>query len=172
MTTIVWLSSCDGTRQRNKGNRLFDDSYKATTHFQTKEIPEGYAEIVVDTVLTNHFTAQTKYHSTDEIVLEIENKKHEAIQKTVYKEFHSDVSVYYKDQLVLKKKIKKDLFKDENEDFWDKSIMHSIAVDEIASSENNIVFTVTFYNTDKEHFIDYKLIIDKIGDFHIEEYTV
>lgn len=167
---IIWISSCDQTRFRTKGNQLFGNNpYLATTNYTSKEVPEGYAEIQIDSILANNFVINTKYHTTDDKILKVEKNKLGDIHKTVYKEFHSDLSVYYKNNLVLKKRVEKDTFNIKENPILEAAFMQSFKLNEIASTTNQIVFSVTFYNPSAENYIDYEFVVDKIGDYYIRK---
>ncbi|MDG3582969.1 MULTISPECIES: hypothetical protein [Galbibacter] len=168
LSLVLLLTGCDQTRLKNKGNQLFGKNpYTSVTKLNLKEIPEGYAEVVTDTILSNNFVVKVKYHSTDDKVYKIENNPNR-IESTAYKEFHSDVSVYFKDRLVLNKRIEKTLFVQPENNFWDKCIMQSISIDETASLTNDVVFNISFFNPSQEAYLDYKLVVNRSGSYYIQ----
>lgn len=165
---VLWLSGCDQTRLRNKGNKLFGNSYTSTTDIESKQIPSGYVEVATDTILTTNFVVSSLYHSTNDKILKLEKTGRGVLNKTDYKQFHSDVSICYDEKLIFKKRIERDTFINDKDEFLKNAQMQSFQLNEIASVNDRVVFSVVFYNPTKETFFDYELIVDKSGDYYIE----
>ncbi|MCM5662140.1 hypothetical protein [Galbibacter mesophilus] len=167
---IIGLSGCDQTRQRNQGNQLFTKNPQlASYEYSHKTIPEGYAEVKTDSILANGFSASTTYFThLQSRVYKIEKDRVNQFHKTEYYDFHSDILVYFENQLVLDTKITKELFRNENTDFWNASYMQDFHIDEKASSKNRLAFKVTFYNPSEEKFLDYHVLVDSNGQYEIE----
>ncbi|MEL4306956.1 hypothetical protein [Joostella sp. CR20] len=154
----------------NKNKKQFNiNKYSVSTEFSTEVIPEGYAEIKTDSTLSNKFMVSTKFHSVDETILKVEKPNAGAIHKTVYKDFHSDVFVYFEDKLIFKQRIEKDSFPTEDNTALAASYMQAFQLNEVASTENQIVFSVSFHNPSEEKYLDYEFIVDKIGDYYIKK---
>lgn len=131
------------------------------------EIPEGLANIEIDTLLTNDFRVNIHNWTNTERIYHLENKAGTYV-KNKYKGFSSDLRIYYKSQLVFDQRLSKGFFENSEEStFWNNAILQTVEVDELKSIEQPLIH-IRFYNPVQEEFKAYQIKVDHLGEYDLQ----
>jgi|SRR5690606_11450138 len=131
------------------------------------EIPEGLANIEIDTLLTNDFRVNIHNWTNTERIYHLENKAGTYV-KNKYKGFSSDLRIYYKSQLVFDQRLSKGFFENPEESaFWNNAILQTVEVDELKSIEQPLIH-IRFYNPVQEEFKAYQIKVDHLGEYDLQ----
>lgn len=131
------------------------------------EIPEGLAEIEIDTLLTNNFRVNIhNWTNTDRIYHLV--SKPGTIVKSKYKGITSNLKIYYKKQLIFDQYLDKVIFEEpEESSFWEHAILQTVAVDELRSIKEPLIH-IRFYNPVQNVFKAYQITVDCRGAYDLE----
>ncbi|WP_142786209.1 DUF4738 domain-containing protein [Changchengzhania lutea] len=166
------IMNCDGRYRSQKShqqvlvdNKLFDSFSK-----QVQYIPEGYSEIVTDTILNNGYQIKMNYHSIEtDYVLEENQTLNQIETAHHYKDFEAHLMVLKDDHLLINTLIdKSDFNKFENPSFWKKAIMQFLWVDYARSENNTLYLNTSFCTPDNQVCKDFVIKINEIGNLEID----
>src|SRR5690606_1890650 len=130
------------------------------------EIPEGLADIEIDTLLTNDFRVNIHSWTNTDRIYQLK-KKSGTFVKNKYKGFSSDLRIYYKEQLVFDQHLNKGFFETPEESpFWENAILQTVEVDELKSIKEPMIH-IRFYNPVQDSYKAYQIKIDYMGVYDL-----
>lgn len=163
LLVVVIFLSIDKNNLFGPQKTMNEPTIKGAIEMSEIEIPEGLVKLKKDTILSNDFKISAYTYLNKDKVYHIA-KTPASLTKNIYRDFSTDLRVFYRNQLVVEKCIDKRLFQNEQDaDFWQKSIMKSVEINEFKSMEQSVVIHVSFYNPVSKRFRDYNLSIDRKG---------
>ncbi|EGV42023.1 hypothetical protein BZARG_2651 [Bizionia argentinensis JUB59] len=176
--TIIF-AGCDGRNRLHKTPKEVLQESKLLDSFSenTNYIPEEYTEIETDTILNNGFRVHIKTFSDMENSF-LELTETESVnEKTRFREFKSDVTVFKDDAEIFHKTIDKAFFANQNESHeLDLNLMTLLMVDvnqlPDASSNQLEEAQIEFYylHTKRDYKLQYLLRIQPNGEFILSNF--
>jgi len=165
LLTIIFCSVSEIRISKEKQNN--GASIQRDFTLNVIEIPEGLADIEVDTLLTNDFRINIHNKTSAERISHLEYKANSVV-KNVYKGYASDVKIYYKQQLVFEQPLEKSFFEKKDESsFWDKAILQTVEVDELKSIDQPLIH-IRFFNPVQDAFKAYQIRVDSEGVYTLQ----
>ena len=160
--------SCDGR------DRVYKTDFNVLKAKSISEnityIPEGYTEVVTDTMLSNGFRIKMKTYTDMEQSVLNEFKQDTINYKQYYREFVSEVTITKNSKEIFSHLIDKQfLYKLKNDLQLDHAIV-KLMFDQASSIEtNSIVLSALIQKTDSKKVSFCDIIIDSEGNYKLEE---
>ncbi|MEZ4793494.1 MAG: hypothetical protein R2783_08565 [Gelidibacter sp.] len=182
MLLFVGFVSCDGRKSKSVALRESIEEFKDSIGpiEIIKYIPEDYAEIVTDTLLSNGFRIKIKtYSDMEHGIVDSISVIDSITTKTIKRDFISDVTVFKDGKEIFSKKIDKPLFSatyDYHGDILKDMTLANVWVNQFMLSNQDVAqIEIDYYRKPnvykdypEEYYLHYGLIVDTDGTFAIK----
>lgn len=166
LVAVVYLS-CDGrqTKKESLQRAISEFNLKNTPLPVATYHPEGYVEIVTDTIISNHVWVRIKNYSLlDDQILASDAKDAPSKSINYQRVFVSEISVSTATKDILNTHISAKQFKTIDADsFWDDATLQHAWVNQEFSTTNDIKLDISFINVKSDAYKLYRMSIDPYG---------
>lgn len=169
---LIFAFSCDGRDRIHKSSQQVLTENKLIDSFSehTEYIPEQYAEIETDTILSNGFRVKIKsYTDMKNSVVNIFK-----VDTITHKEYHravvNEIKVYKNDKLIFNQRLSQQFLNSLNTNFSisDRYINNVAVIDELTSLKNNQANIIISKCIPRSvNCPEFRLVIDNIGNYNL-----
>ena len=137
-----------------------------------KYFPQDYSEVEIDTTLSNGFSIYTKTFTDMESSVICEFKQDTITHKHFYRDTRVSVQVSKNDKLIFEHLFDKNYFirtYPKYKDYFKKSNLVGVWLNENYINNNHVLLRIAFCIPKTDLYLDYNLLIDKEGNYSLEE---
>ncbi len=175
LISTIAIFSCEG--RKSKADALKESVTKFKDSLGTLEIieyvPEKYAEVKTDTILSNGFSISIKTYTNMNKSVIIKHKLDTITYVNYHRDWISEVSVKRRDKLVFEEKIDVQFFLKNNiaiNDYLSKVINTRVWIDDKQSIEKDSISLLTvFLNPEDDNFLIYRIEIGNDGKYSLKK---
>lgn len=175
LISAITIFSCDGRKTKTDSLKesvnKFKDSLGALEI--TEYVPEKYAEVKTDTILSNGYSIRIKTY-TDMKKSVITKRKMDSITHVEHhRDWISEVKIMKNDKVIFDEKINNDFFLKNDiriSDFFKDAINTRVWIDQKESIEKDSLSLLTvFLNPENANFLIYRIKIEKEGHYSLQK---
>jgi hypothetical protein len=171
----ITIFGCDG--RKTKADSLKESVTKFKDSLSTLEIaeyiPEKYAEVKTDTILSNGFSISIKTYTNMKKSVIIKHKIDTVTYVNHHRDWISEVKIKRKNKLIFDEKIDAEFFLKNNikiSDYLYKVINTRVWINEEASTEKDSISLLTvFLNPEDDNFLIYSIKIGNEGIYSLKK---
>lgn len=175
LITTITIFSCEG--RKSKADALKESVTKFKDSLATLEIvefiPEKYAEVKTDSILSNGFSISIKTYTNMKKSVIVEHEMDTITNINHHRDWVSEVKVKKRDKLIFDENINTEFFLKNNiniSDYLSKGINTRVWIEENPSMEKDSITLLTvFLNPEDNNFIIYKIKIGNDGKYSLKK---